>query len=116
MAGDTHTGVVLADGSVACWGDNRDGECNIPDDVGNPNSPVERVATGSWGTAALLEIQATKPCPADLDGDGVVGGSDLGQLFIAWGACDDCGADLDSDGSVGGSDLGILFVAWGNCP
>lgn len=52
----------------------------------------------------------------DLDGDGVVGGGDLGQLFIAWGTCDDCDADLDGDGSVGGSDLGQLFIAWGNCP
>lgn len=57
------------------------------------------------------------PCPADFDGDGEVGGSDLGALFTAWGACSgDCPADFDGDGEVGGSDLGALFTAWGACP
>lgn len=55
-----------------------------------------------------------EPCPADLDGDGVVGGSDLGQLFVEWGGSGS--ADLDGDGVVGGSDLGLLFVGWGSCP
>ena len=63
----------------------------------------------------LVWFQRTR-CGGDLDGDGVVGGGDLGLLFIAWGACGDCDADLDGDGSVGGSDLGLLFIAWGNCP
>lgn len=55
------------------------------------------------------------PCPADLDGNGSVGGSDLGLLFVAWGPCPaDCAADLDGDGVVGGSDLGLLFVSWGD--
>lgn len=53
-------------------------------------------------------------CPADLDHDGVVRGSDLGLLFVGWGG--DGPADLDGDGVVGGSDLGLLFVAWGPCP
>ncbi len=56
------------------------------------------------------------PCPADLDGDGRVGGSDLGQLFVEWGVCTGaCTADLDGNGVVGGSDLGLLFSAWGDC-
>ena len=56
------------------------------------------------------------PCCADLDGDGVVGGSDLGLLFVEWGPCPGaCKADLDGDGVVGGSDLGLLFVRWGDC-
>jgi len=57
---------------------------------------------------------AAEPCPADLDGDGEVGGSDLGLLFVQWGGAGT--ADLDGDGQVGGSDLGLLFVDWGVCP
>ncbi|MFO0962570.1 MAG: LamG domain-containing protein [Phycisphaerales bacterium] len=58
----------------------------------------------------LLTIDTT---PADLDGDGVVGGSDLGILLGSWGPCaGDCGADLDCSGSVDGSDLGIMLGSW----
>ena len=56
-------------------------------------------------------------CPADLTGDGVVDGEDLGLLFVQWGACDvSCPADLSGDGNVDGEDLGLLFVPWGACP
>ncbi len=51
------------------------------------------------------------PNPADLDGDGIVGGADLGLLLAAWGS-DDPFADLDGDGVVDGSDLGLLLQAW----
>ena len=52
-------------------------------------------------------------CPADLDGDGSVGGSDIGLLLVDW---DQAGpADLDGDGIVGGSDIGLLLAAWGPC-
>jgi hypothetical protein len=56
------------------------------------------------------------PCwaSADLDGDGVVGASDLAQLIGAWGACGSpCPEDLDGDGVVGASDLAQLIGAWG---
>ena len=52
-------------------------------------------------------------CPADLDGDGLVGGGDLGLLLAAWGTG---AADLDGDGAVGGSDLGLMLAAFGACP
>ncbi|MCB9868121.1 MAG: hypothetical protein H6816_15965, partial [Phycisphaerales bacterium] len=52
--------------------------------------------------------------PGDLDGDGTVGGADLGLLLAAWGSCGDgcCPADLDGDGAVGGADLGLLLGYW----
>jgi hypothetical protein len=53
-------------------------------------------------------------CPGDLDGDGVVGGADFGELLVQWGCTGTCTADLDGDGAVGGSDLGLLFVNWGD--
>ena len=52
-------------------------------------------------------------CPADLDGDGSVGGSDIGLLLVDWGQSGQ--ADLDGDGIVGGSDIGLLLAAWGSC-
>jgi hypothetical protein len=53
------------------------------------------------------------PCPADLNGDGVVGGADLGALLSAWGST---GGDVNDSGDTDGADLGIMLSAWGNCP
>ena len=58
------------------------------------------------------------PCGADLDGNLVIDGSDLGLLLASWtngNTCEGsaCEADLDGDGVVGGSDLGVFLVAWG---
>ena len=53
-------------------------------------------------------------CLADLNGDRVVGGPDLGLLLGAWGGSGF--GDIDNDGVVGGSDLGSLLGAWGACP
>ena len=53
-------------------------------------------------------------CLADLNGDRVVGGPDLGLLLGAWGGSGF--GDIDNDGVVGGSDLGTLLGAWGACP
>ena len=52
----------------------------------------------------------------DLNGDGVVGTSDLLILLSSWGPCDDCNncvADLDDNCFVGTSDLLILLSNWG---
>ena len=54
-------------------------------------------------------------CEGDLDGDGEVGGGDLGLMLAAWGT-NGGNADLDGDGLVSGGDLGLLLVAWGGCP
>jgi len=51
------------------------------------------------------------PEPADLNGDGVVDGADLGILLSLWGTNDPL-ADLNGDGVVDGADLGILLSAW----
>jgi len=56
------------------------------------------------------------PCPADITGDGIVDGADLGELLSVWGPCDGCLADLVADGNIDGADLGELLSAWGLCP
>jgi hypothetical protein len=55
---------------------------------------------------------------ADLDGDGMVNGADLGMLLGAWGPCPSalkapCAADLEGNGIVDGADLAALLGAWG---
>lgn len=52
------------------------------------------------------------PNPADLSGDGNVGGDDLGLLLNSWGPCDECAADYNGDGTVNGGDLGYLLLHW----
>ena len=62
----------------------------------------------------IVLVAPAPDCPADLDGDGIVGGSDLGQLLLRWNDADPA-ADLDGDGVVSGPDLGIMLLAWGAC-
>jgi subtilisin-like proprotein convertase family protein len=52
-------------------------------------------------------------CPADLNGDGTVGGPDLSIMLSSWGAGGS--ADLDGDGVVAGEDLARLLSTWGIC-
>jgi hypothetical protein len=55
------------------------------------------------------------PCPADLDGNGNVGPSDIGLLIAAWGT-GDIAADIDDNGTVDGFDLAYILGGWGACP
>ncbi len=60
--------------------------------------------------------RAQDACSADLDGDGMVGASDLGVMLGAWGPCDGCAADIDGSGSVDAADLSGLLGFWNaNC-
>lgn len=62
-------------------------------------------------TKALLLIGETV-CPADLDGDGMIGAGDLAILLGAWGTT---AADLTGDGNTNAADLALLLGAWGEC-
>lgn len=56
------------------------------------------------------------PCPADLNDDGAVDGTDLAIVLGAWATDGDVtGADLSDDGTVDGSDLAIVLGNWGPC-
>ena len=69
-----------------------------------------------WGmlnAEAAVLLARPVPCPADLNGDRSVNGSDLGQLLSSWGSS---GSDLTGDSVVNGEDLGVLLSAWGPCP
>ncbi len=47
----------------------------------------------------------------DLNGDGVVDGTDLGLLLGGWGSPG--ASDLSGDGTTDGTDLGLLLGNWG---
>ena len=47
---------------------------------------------------------------ADLNGDGIVGGADLGLLLLQWGGPGS--GDLNGSGVVEGGDLSMLLMAW----
>lgn len=70
-------------------------------------------ADGSADGVGLFTVNAGAACPADLDGDGQVGASDLAILLGSWGGTG--AADFDG-GGVGASDLAILLGSWGACP
>jgi glucose/arabinose dehydrogenase len=82
------------------------------------------VDQGSTTTGQIFKIIAASgeaPCPpettpGDINGDGLVDGTDLGLLLAAWGECPpsgDCPADVNGDGRINGSDLGVLLNNWG---
>jgi formylglycine-generating enzyme required for sulfatase activity len=66
-------------------------------------------------TLAVAPDARAQSCIGDLNGDGVIDGSDLGALLAAWGPCESCGADLNTNGVVDGIDLGIQLGNWGEC-
>lgn len=76
-------------------------------------SPVVWVS-GYYGFEVLV---CDSPCPADLDGDGTVGGADIAILLGQWGSSGKgASGDLVQDGAVNGADLAALLGAWGACP
>jgi len=115
--------VLLGTGSGAFSSEQRFGAGDRPSYVTlgdlDGDGALDGVVTNAFSddVSVLLGEQGEA---ADLDGDGVVGSSDLGILLAAWGTPGTRsgvrgvgGADLDGDGVVGSSDLGILLAAWG---
>ncbi len=90
-------------------------------DLPGPGTHYVRVSAASaTGSSQIYQLHVTvteapsDPCPADLDGDGQVGASDVALLLGSWGGPG--AADLDMDGSVGAGDLALMLGGWGVCP
>ena len=98
------------------------------DIVGGPcPEPYEIVrvftATDACGNSAtatqVIYITNDTPtdCPADLDGDGFVGVSDVLAGLSEFGCADNCTVDLDGDGATSVSDILTMLSAFGEmCP
>lgn len=56
-----------------------------------------------------------KPCPADVNDDGVVNGADLAAVLGAWGPRPGSLEDINGDGVVNGADLAAVLGSWGAC-
>ena len=83
--------------------------------LGLPRIRFVRISNSVIGSSpeidAVSDVEAITRSP-DLDGDGVVGASDLARVLGAWGTMN-AEADLDFDGVIGAGDLSMLLGAWG---
>jgi len=107
--GTTEPGSVLVGAFVGLRpGEPSLGTVDLGPDYGGP---------GGGPVQIDFAVAFTGGCAADLNGDGIVDGGDLGMLLSEFGPCDDdCVADLNGDGIVDGADLGQLLANWGSCP
>lgn len=82
---------------------------------GRPNSwvscPGSTVVSQSFAALPQAGCVWVVANPADLNGDGLVNGSDLTTVLSAWGTSDPS-ADINNDGLVNGVDLTALLAAW----
>jgi protocatechuate 3,4-dioxygenase beta subunit/plastocyanin len=76
---------------------------------------LDEDADGNMIVEFQFVIEDTNTCPADLDGDGVVGVDEILAVIAAWNT-DDADADVNDDGIVDVTDLLIVIDAWGPCP
>jgi hypothetical protein len=70
--------------------------------------------SGSNAPTLELTFDAGPPCDADVNGDGMVDGTDLAEILAYWGQASTA-QDLDGDGTVGPADLTIVLAGWGAC-
>ncbi len=81
--------------------------------VDNPNDSVVEAAIDRLRVMSFdCESGPGPGDPADVDGDGIVGITDLLAILAAWGPCNACPADVDGDGTVGITDLLAVLAAW----
>ena len=68
--------------------------------------------------AGLMSVKKLEPRNfvrrPDIDGDNVVGATDLAVVLGGWGGAGP--GDFNADGTVNAADLAILLGAWGPCP
>jgi hypothetical protein len=87
----------------------------LPQIISGNDDGIEIIASenGNVILRPRLEVtyRAPKPVtPGDLDGDGVVGASDVSLMLLDFGLCAGCTSDLDGNGEVDGGDLSFLLL------
>lgn len=116
---DSDGSTVLASSNSGGFGDDESvSEVDLVD-AGTYFIRVSPAAANGVAQIYTLDVAVTEgdsiPCPADLDGDGVVGSGDLAILLGDWNSASSP-ADLDGSGAVGSGDLAIVLGDWGACP
>lgn len=116
--GTTWTQVDLVTASPAVWTERRIRIADFltPSATMRLRFQARDLDTGSLVEAGvddvrLIGIDCTPNRPADLNGDGIVNGSDLAVMLSQWGTSGS--ADITGDGTVGGADLAALLSDWG---
>ena len=84
---------------IASFGEDANGELYIIDHGGG----IYKIVPASG------EVTCPEPNPADLNGDGVVNGSDMTIILSCWGAA--C-ADINGDGTTDGQDMTVVLSSW----
>ena len=112
---------------IACNGDGNGCGGYSSETTFNVNAGNEYlIRVGGWngqsaGTGQIIvdgpgvPCETTPPCPADVDGDGIVAVNDLLTVVGLWGQAGGIG-DIDGDGTVGVNDLLEIVGSWGPCP
>jgi 6-phosphogluconolactonase (cycloisomerase 2 family) len=89
-----------------------------PDGTLTPNgATVPTQGSLPWDLVAWPGVAG--PCPADVDGSGVVDVDDLIAVILGWGPCGkppaSCPGDVNNSGAVDVDDLVAVILAWGPC-
>ena len=93
-----------------------DGNPRFVDDPATPDTGCGGCPIVEMGAYEFQEGTTECPCPADVNGDGVVNVLDLIELLISFGPFENCSADLNDDGFVDVLDLIALLLNFGPCP
>ncbi|MCK4871316.1 MAG: hypothetical protein KAS72_01205 [Phycisphaerales bacterium] len=88
-----------------------DGNARFLDDPATPDTGCGATAVVDMGAFEFGDGDVVMPCVGDLDGDRIVGQSDLGLLLSAYGWT--AVGDLTCDGITDQADLGILLAEYG---
>ncbi len=84
-------------------------------DQDNVEDPLA-IAQGLVNDFNANQVPDSCDCLGDINRDGIVDGTDIGELLSAWGmAGTDAPADTNLDGSVDGKDLASVLSLWGPC-
>ena len=104
----TTTAVNLAPGNIWTW------------NGWESTTPIASIRVTGLGTLNGLQwfddlqiAYSALRCAADLTGDDLVDGDDLGVLLGAWGSSSV--GDINGDGATDGADLAALIAEWGTC-
>ena len=84
------------------------GEVGIELFLPSEGAPIRYVTT-------LIPHDDAVECEEDVNGDGIIGVSDILAVIDSWGVCNGCVADINQDGLVDVSDLLMVIGNWGPC-